>query len=493
MLRAFKELSMPPRLTAQDFDQELLILFDAYVHGNLDRRGFLAQAQKFAKAGVTAAGLLAALSPDFAAGQQVPQDDPRLKTERVSYPSPAGNGSVKGYLARPANAGAGKLPAVLVIHENRGLNPHIEDIARRLALDGFMAFAPDALTPVGGYPGDEDKARAAFATLDQGKALEDFLAAARWLRARPDSAGKLGVVGFCYGGGIVHQLAIRLPDLDAGVAFYGNTPAPVDAAKVKAPLLIQQAAVDERINAAWPAYEAALQASGVKYTAYRYPGTQHGFNNDTTPRYAAAAAKLAWDRTVAFFKTKLVGTAATAASNASPMVRLRGTLQAVTPDSVTLKTRSGEVIRLALPANLVVSETYPTELSDIQAGSFVGVGAMPQPDGSQRAIAVTLFPESARGVGEGFRPFDLQPESTMTNATVAGVAAAPDGRRLQVRYQDDEKTIVVPPGTPIVSFRPADRSLLVPGASVSLTAREVDGTPTAVRIGAGRNGFAVPY
>ena len=202
---------MPPRLTAQDFDQELLILFDAYVHGNLDRRGFLAQAQKFAKAGLTAAGLLAALSPDFAAGQQVPASDPRLKIERTSYPSPAGNGNVKGYLARPAGAGAGKLPAVLVIHENRGLSPHIEDIARRLALDGFMAFAPDALTPAGGYPGDEDKARAAFATLDQGKVLEDFVAAALWLKARPDATGKLGAVGFCWGGGIVHQLAIRLP------------------------------------------------------------------------------------------------------------------------------------------------------------------------------------------------------------------------------------------------------------------------------------------
>ncbi|MDB5869368.1 MAG: carboxymethylenebutenolidase [Polaromonas sp.] len=294
---------MPPRLTAHDFDQELLILFDAYVHGSLDRRGFLAQAQKFAKAGITAAGLLAALSPDFAAGQQVPQNDARLKTERISYPSPAGTGSVSGYLARPT--GASKLPAVLVIHENRGLNPHIEDIARRLALDGFMAFAPDALTPLGGYPGDEEKARAAFATLDQAKALEDFVAAAQWLQARQDATGKLGAVGFCYGGGIVHQLAARLPELDAGVAFYGNTPSPAEAAKVKAPLLVQQAAVDERINAAWPAYEAALKAAGVNYTAYQYPGTQHGFNNDTTPRYDAAAAKLAWERTVAFFKASL--------------------------------------------------------------------------------------------------------------------------------------------------------------------------------------------
>ncbi|RYF16262.1 MAG: dienelactone hydrolase family protein [Comamonadaceae bacterium] len=296
---------MPPRLTAQDFDQDLLILFDAYVHGDVDRRGFLQGAQRFAKAGVTAAGLLAALSPNFAAGQQVKPDDARLKTERVKVASPAGHGSINGYLARPAAAGAARLPAVLVIHENRGLNPHIEDITRRLALDGFMAFAPDALTPLGGYPGDEDKARAAFATLDQAKTREDFLAAVAWLDARADGNGKLGAVGFCYGGGIVHWLATRLPDLDAAVPFYGNSPAPEEAAKVKAPLLVQLAGVDERINAAWPAYEAALKAAGVKHAVHQYPGTQHGFNNDTTPRYDAAAAKQAWDRTVAFFKAQL--------------------------------------------------------------------------------------------------------------------------------------------------------------------------------------------
>ena len=296
---------MPPRLTAHDFDQELLILFDAYVHGSLDRRGFLAQAQKFAKAGMTAAGLLAALSPNFAAGQQVPADDARLKIERPAYPSPTGSGTVKGYLARPAGARSAKLPAVLVIHENRGLNPHIEDITLRLALDGFMAFAPDALTPLGGYPGDEQKAVAAFATLDQSKTREDFVTAAHWLKARGDASGKLGAVGFCYGGGIVHLLATRLPDLNAGVIFYGNVPAPEEAVKVKAPLLVQQAATDERINAAWPAYEAALKAAGVKFTAYQYTGTQHGFNNDTTPRYDAAAAKLASERTLAFFKTHL--------------------------------------------------------------------------------------------------------------------------------------------------------------------------------------------
>ncbi|MGM9489944.1 dienelactone hydrolase family protein [Ideonella sp. YS5] len=296
---------MPPRLTAQDFDQDLLILFDAYVHGQLDRRGFLQKAQRFAKAGVTAAGLLAALSPDFAAGQQVKPEDARLKTEWITIESPTGSGKVRGYLARPASAGSGRLPAVLVIHENRGLNPHIEDITRRLALDGLMAFAPDALTPLGGYPGDEDKARAAFATLDQNKTREDFLAAVAWLRARPDGNGKWGAVGFCYGGGIVHWLATRLPDLNAGVPFYGNVPAPEDAARVKAPLLVQLAGVDERINAAWPAYEAALKAANAKFEVHQYPGTQHGFNNDTTPRYDAAAAKLAWERTVAFFKRNL--------------------------------------------------------------------------------------------------------------------------------------------------------------------------------------------
>lgn len=296
---------MPPRLTAQDFDQELLILFDAYVHGGMDRRSFLGQAQRYAKAGVTAAGLLAALSPNFAAGQQVPADDARLKVERVTLPSPAGYGSMRGYLVRPASAGSARLPMVLVVHENRGLNPHIEDIARRLALDGFMAFAPDALSPLGGYPGDEDKAREAFAKLDQAKTRQDFLAAVGWLRARPDGNGKLGSVGFCYGGGMVHWLSTQLPDLQAGVPFYGNSPAPEEAAKVKAPLLVHLAAVDERINAAWPAYEAALKAAGVPFTMHQYAGTQHGFNNDTTPRYDAAAAQQAWTRTVAFFKDKL--------------------------------------------------------------------------------------------------------------------------------------------------------------------------------------------
>lgn len=293
-----------PLKTAQDFDQELLILFDAYVHGTLDRRGFLERAQKFATAGMTATALLAALSPNFAAGQQIAKDDKRIKTEMLSYPSSAGTGTVKGYLAKPANA-TGKLPGVLVIHENRGLNPHIEDIARRLALDNFIAFAPDALTPLGGYPGDEDKARELFAKLDQRKCTEDFVAGVTYLKGRDDCSGKLGVVGFCYGGGMTHTLTTRLPELNAAVPFYGNQPPVEDAAKVKTPLLLHFAAVDERINASWPAYEAALKAAGVSFTAYQYPGTQHGFNNDTTPRYDATAAKLAWERTLAFFNRQL--------------------------------------------------------------------------------------------------------------------------------------------------------------------------------------------
>ena len=292
------------RKTAQDFDQELLILFDAYVHGTIDRRGFLDRAQKFAVGGMTAGMLLTALSPDFARAQVVPKDDKRIKTEMIQYPSTAGSGTVKAYVAKPARM-TGKLPVVLVIHENRGLNPHIEDIARRLALDNFIAFAPDALTPLGGYPGDEDKARELFAKLDQKKTTEDFLAATTFIKTMPDSSGKLGAVGFCYGGGMVHTLATRLPELNAGVPFYGNQPAPEEAAKVKAPLLIHFAAVDERINAAWPAYEAALKAAGARYEAYQYPGTQHGFNNDTTPRFDAASAKLAWDRTLAFFNKTL--------------------------------------------------------------------------------------------------------------------------------------------------------------------------------------------
>jgi carboxymethylenebutenolidase len=288
------------RKTAHDFDQELLILFDAYVHGGIDRRGFLDKAAKFAVGGVTAAMLLEQLSPKFLEAQVVRTDDDRIVAEYAEYDSPAGSGKMRGYLVRPAKA-AGKLPGILVIHENRGLNPHIEDVARRFALENFIAFAPDALFPLGGYPGEEDKARELFSKLDQAKTREDFVAAAAFLRSRPQATGKMGAVGFCYGGGMVNYLATRMPDLAAGVAFYGSAPNLADVPKIKAPLMIQSAVVDERINASWPAFEEALKAAGVKYERHLYAGTQHGFHNDTTPRYDAAAAKLAWERTLAFF------------------------------------------------------------------------------------------------------------------------------------------------------------------------------------------------
>jgi carboxymethylenebutenolidase len=294
-----------PRRTADDFHPEVLKLFDAYVHGLLDRRGFLEGAAKFAMAGVSAAALLDALTPRFAEAAQIAGDDKRIKAERIDYESPSGYGKMRGYLVRPAKP-SGKLGVVLVVHENRGLNPHIEDVARRLALENFLAFAPDALFPLGGYPGDEDKARELFPKLDQTKTREDFVASAKFLRGHPQSNGKLGVVGFCYGGGIAHFLATRLSDLAAAVPFYGMAPSPDAAGQVKAELLVQLADQDERINTSWPPYEAALKAAGVKFEVYRYPGTQHGFNNDTTPRYDEAAAKLAWQRTLALFRRALM-------------------------------------------------------------------------------------------------------------------------------------------------------------------------------------------
>ena len=294
------------RKTAGDFDPDVLILFDAYVHGAIDWRGFLHKASRYAAGGMTAAMMLDALNPRFAEAQQVAKDDARLKAEYVTFPSPQGNSTTKGYLVRPASA-KGKLPGVLVVHENRGLNPHIEDIARRLALDNFIAFAPDALAPLGGYPGDEDQARQLFPKLDQAKTREDFVAAYGFLKGLADSTGKVGVVGFCYGGGIANMLATRLPDLAAAVPFYGNQASAEDAAKIKSPLLVHYAETDQRINAGWPAYEAALKAANVPHTMHMYPGTQHGFNNDTTPRYDEAAAKLAWQRTIEFFNKHLRG------------------------------------------------------------------------------------------------------------------------------------------------------------------------------------------
>ena len=289
--------------TARDFDPGVLKLFDLYVHGDISRRGFLEQAAKYAAGGLTAAALLDALNPRFAAAQVILDTDPRIKTSYLTIPSSDGYGNVKGLLAQPSAAGA--KPAVLVVHENRGLNPHIADIARRLAVEGFIAFAPDALYPLGGYPGDEDKARELFPKLDQAKTHNDFIAAARVLKTLQDANGKVGVVGFCYGGGIANFLATRVPDLNAAVAFYGSQPPADEVKDIKAPLLLHYAGLDDRINAGWPAYEAALKAANIRYEAFIYAGVQHGFNNNTTPRYDEAAAKLAWGRTIYFFNANL--------------------------------------------------------------------------------------------------------------------------------------------------------------------------------------------
>jgi carboxymethylenebutenolidase len=292
------------RKQASDFHPEVLRLFDQYVHGFIDRRGFLEGVARFAVGGVTATMLLDALNPRFAEAQQVAKDDPRLSTSHVEYDSPNGTGKVRGYLALPKKR-SGRLPGVVVVHENRGLNPHIEDIARRIALENYVTFAPDALTPLGGYPGDEDKARELFGKLDQAKTREDFVAAVKHLETRPECNGKVGVVGFCWGGGMANVLATRIPELRAAVPFYGNQPAAEDVAKIKAPLLIHYAEKDDRINAGIPAFEAALKANHVNYEMFTYPGTQHGFNNDTTPRYDKAAATLAWQRTMDFFAKNL--------------------------------------------------------------------------------------------------------------------------------------------------------------------------------------------
>lgn len=293
-----------PDRSARDFDPEVLQLFDQYVHGAIDRRGFLIGAARFAVGASTAAGLLAALSPQFAAAQEVAGDDPRLVAEYVEFPSPQGYGTARGYLVKPAKIRK-PLPVVLVVHENRGLNPHIEDIARRLALEDFIAFAPDALFPLGGYPGNEDDARTLFGKLDQAKTREDFIAAANMLRAIEHGNGRLGVVGFCYGGGMANFLATRLPWLDAAVPFYGSAAPLEDVPKIEAELLVVLADNDERVNAAWPAYETALKAADVRYTMLRPPGTQHGFNNNTTPRYDADAARDAWGRTLMLFERTL--------------------------------------------------------------------------------------------------------------------------------------------------------------------------------------------
>jgi carboxymethylenebutenolidase len=295
---------MSDRKTAKDFHPETLRLFDKYVHGDISRRDFLAGAAKFAVAGMTALTILQALTPNYAMGQQIQPDDPQLDSEYLTWPSPKGYGDLRGYLVKP-KAVTGKLPLVLVVHENRGLNPHIEDVARRLALAGFIAFAPDALFPLGGYPGDEDKARAMFALLDQNKTRQDFIASVAILQKLPQGNGKVGVVGFCYGGGMSNFLATELPDLAAAVPFYGRQADLNKVAAIQAPLLIHYASDDERVNAGAQAYDEALKAAGKNAQSYIYPDTQHGFHNDTTPRYAQAAAELAWGRTIEFFKQHL--------------------------------------------------------------------------------------------------------------------------------------------------------------------------------------------
>jgi carboxymethylenebutenolidase len=289
----------------RDLNPELWKIFDEYVHGFIDRRTFMDRAAKYVAAPMTAAMALDLMNPNFAEAQQVKPDDKRIKTEWVEIDSPKGNGKIKAYVAKPANA-TSKLPTILVIHENRGLNPHIEDIARRLALANFLAVAPDALTPLGGYPKEgEDKARELFPKLDQAKTREDFVASTNYARTRPDSSGKIGAVGFCYGGGMVNYLASRLPEIAAGVPFYGGAGSLDDVKNVKAAMLIHHGSTDTRLVEAWPAHEAALKAAGVRYEGYVYQGAAHGFNNNTTDRFHPEAAKLAWDRTIAHFNKHL--------------------------------------------------------------------------------------------------------------------------------------------------------------------------------------------
>jgi len=292
------------RMTARDFDPKLLELYDYYAHGQITKREFLDRAGKYALGGLTAAALLNLLKPDYALAEQVSFNDPDIRPEYVSYRSPEGHGEVRGYLVRPA-AATGRLPAVLVVHENRGLNPYIEDVARRLGKAGYMALAPDGLTSVGGYPGNDDEGRDLQRSVDPVKLMNDFFAGFEHLKTRADGTGKVGCVGFCYGGGVCNALAVAYPELDASVPFYGRQPASEDVARIEAPLLLHYAGLDERINAGWPAYEAALKEHGKTYTAHIYPDVNHGFHNDSTPRYDEAAANLAWERTLAFFDETL--------------------------------------------------------------------------------------------------------------------------------------------------------------------------------------------
>ncbi|MFW2589327.1 YghX family hydrolase [Sagittula sp. SSi028] len=294
----------PRRMTAADFDQDLLELYDFYAHGKITKREFLDGAARFAVGGLTAAALLNMLSPNYALAEQVSFNDPDIIAEYVTYPSPNGHGEVRGYMVRPANV-EGPVPSVVVIHENRGLNPYIEDVARRVAKAGFIALAPDGLSSVGGYPGNDAEGRELQQTVDGEKLMNDFFAAYEWLAAHDDTTDKVGCVGFCYGGGVCNALAVAYPELGASVPFYGRQAAAEDVPRIQAPLLLQYGELDERINAGWPEYEAALKANNKTYTAHIYPNANHGFHNDSTPRYDEEMAELAWSRTIAFFEEHL--------------------------------------------------------------------------------------------------------------------------------------------------------------------------------------------
>jgi len=292
------------RKEASEYDPGLFELYDRYAHGGISRREFFDGAKRFAAGGLTGAALLREMSPDYALAQQIAPDDPRISNEFITYPSPQGHGDIRAYLARPAGV-SGPLPAVVVVHENRGLNPYIQDVARRLASANFLALAPDGLTPLGGYPGDDDRGRELQASLEPARLMEDFMAAVEFLIAQPLATDKVGIVGFCYGGLVSNTAAVRLPDLAAAVPFYGRQPAAQDVGRIRASLLIHYAENDPGVNAGWPEYEAALQANRVNYEAHFYPGTNHGFHNDTTPRYDHTAAQLAWARTLAHFDRTL--------------------------------------------------------------------------------------------------------------------------------------------------------------------------------------------
>lgn len=295
-----------PRKKASDFDQRILEIFDGYVHGRMSKREFITQAGRYAAAGVTGAMILEQLQPNYALAQQVPPDDPSIETMTAEYESPEGHGTIRGLMAKPAGA-SGPLPAVLVVHENRGLNPYIEDVVRRAAKAGYLAFGPDGLTPLGGYPGTDDEGREMQRSMDGARLMQDFFAAFEHLRDRDDTTGRVGAVGFCYGGGVCNALAVAYPDLAASVPFYGRQPDAADVPGIEAPLMIHYAGLDERINAGWEAYGAALEEHGKAFSVHFYPDVNHGFHNDTTPRYDASAADLAWKRTLAFFDTHLHG------------------------------------------------------------------------------------------------------------------------------------------------------------------------------------------